>query len=84
MAQFYALCDLGKIRHSYHWHNQRFYYNPITQKLEHIAFDCYAGIEEGIKKLSGYSKKINQITTVNIFQNKFLTTKNSLNIINII
>ena len=58
MAQFYALCDLGKIRHSYHWHNQRFYYNPITQKLEHIAFDCYAGIEEGIKDvIYGYSKK---------------------------
>lgn len=58
MAKFYALCDLGKIRHSYHWHNQRFYIDPISKKLEHIAFDCYAGIEEGINDvIYGYSNK---------------------------
>ena len=57
-AKLYALYDIGKIRHSYHWHNQRFYYNPIANKLEHIAFDCYAGIEEGIKDIIyGYSNK---------------------------
>ena len=47
-AKLYALYDIGKIRHSYHWHNQRFYYNPKSNNLEHIAFDCYAGVEEGI------------------------------------
>ena len=58
-AKLYALYDIGKIRHSYHWHNQRFYYNPKTHKLEHIAFDCYAGIEEGIEDIIyGYSDKI--------------------------
>ena len=57
-AKIYALYDLGKIRHSYHWHNQRFYYNPVNNKLEHIAFDCYAGIEEGIQDvIYGYSEK---------------------------
>ena len=57
-AKLYALYDLGKIRHSYHWHNQRFYYNPKSNNLEHIAFDCYAGIEEGIKDIIyGYSNK---------------------------
>jgi hypothetical protein len=57
-AKLYALYDIGKIRHSYHWHNQRFYYNPKANKLEHIAFDCYAGIEEGIKDIIyGYSNK---------------------------
>ena len=57
-AKLYALYDIGKIRHSYHWHNQRFYYNPKENKLEHIAFDCYAGIEEGIKDIIyGYSNK---------------------------
>jgi len=57
-AKLYALCDIGKIRHSYHWHNQRFYYNSKANKLEHIAFDCYAGIEEGIKDIIyGYSNK---------------------------
>ena len=55
-AKLYALYDIGKIRHSYHWHNQRFYYNPKAHKLEHIAFDCYAGIEEGIEDvIYGYS-----------------------------
>jgi hypothetical protein len=58
IAKLYALYDIGKIRHSYHWHNQRFYYNPKENKLEHIAFDCYAGIEEGIKDIIyGYTKK---------------------------
>jgi hypothetical protein len=57
-AKIYAIYDIGKIRHSYHWHNQRFYYNPKVNKLEHIAFDCYAGIEEGIKDvIYGYSEK---------------------------
>jgi len=57
-AKLYALYDIGKIRHSYHWHNQRFYYNTKRHKLEHIAFDCYAGIEEGIKDvIYGYSDK---------------------------
>tara|TARA_B100000768_G_scaffold180721_1_gene201440 strand:- start:9171 stop:11162 length:1992 start_codon:yes stop_codon:yes gene_type:complete len=55
-AKLYALYDIGKIRHSYHWHNQRFYYNPKENELEHIAFDCYAGIEEGIEDIIyGYS-----------------------------
>ena len=63
-AKFYALCDLGKIRHSFHWHNQRFYFNPLTIELEHIAFDCYAGIDEGIKDvIYGYSEK--EITLTN-------------------
>lgn len=57
-AKIYALYDLGKIRHSYHWHNQRFYYNPSSNKLEHIAFDCYAGLDEGIEDIIyGYTTK---------------------------
>ena len=51
VARYFALCDLGRVRHSLHWHNQRFYFNPITNKLEHIGFDCFAGIEEGEKDI---------------------------------
>ena len=40
---------LARVRHSYHWHNQRFYYNYEKKKLEFIAYDCYAGIDEGIE-----------------------------------
>jgi len=58
-AKLYALYDIGKIRHSYHWHNQRFYYNPKSNILEHVAFDCYAGVEEGINDvIYGYSEKV--------------------------
>ena len=48
-ALFFALNDLGKVRHSYHWHNQRLYFNTSNKKLEFIAYDCYAGIDEGIE-----------------------------------
>lgn len=39
IATYYALMDLGNIHHSLAWHNRRFYYNPITTKLEHVGFD---------------------------------------------
>ena len=46
MAKYYALNDIGGLRHSFNWHNQRFYYDPISERLEHIAFDCYGVINE--------------------------------------
>lgn len=39
IATYYALMDLGNVNHSLAWHNRRFYYNPVTTKLEHIGFD---------------------------------------------
>lgn len=46
MATFFAVCELLGARHgSGRWHNLRFYYNPITAKLEPIAFDGDAGKE---------------------------------------
>lgn len=42
-ARFYALNDLVNAMHGLAWHNQRFYYNPVTAKLEQIGFD---GFEE--------------------------------------
>ena len=39
IATYYALMDLGNIHHSLAWHNRRFYYNPVTAKLEHVGFD---------------------------------------------
>ncbi|NOY94820.1 MAG: hypothetical protein GXO81_00300 [Chlorobi bacterium] len=46
LARYYALVDITKAYHGFTWHNQRFYYNPITCLLEPIAFDCY--IEGGV------------------------------------
>ncbi len=41
MAKYYAICDAMNAYHGIAWHNQRFYYNPVTSKLEPIAFDGF-------------------------------------------
>lgn len=43
-AKYYALMDLGNIHHSLAWHNRRYYYNPVTTKLEIIGFDMAPAI----------------------------------------
>jgi len=48
LGRYYALIDLTQAYHGFTWHNQRFYYNPVTCLLEPIAFDGY--IETGIYK----------------------------------
>lgn len=39
LAKYYVLLDLCGGYHASAWHNRRFYFNPITQKLEHIVYD---------------------------------------------
>ncbi|MEM7369181.1 MAG: right-handed parallel beta-helix repeat-containing protein [Bacteroidota bacterium] len=41
LAKFYALTDLSRAYHGLVWHNQRFYFNPITNKLEPIGYDGF-------------------------------------------
>jgi len=41
LARLYALSDIGHVWHSLRWHNERFYYNPVSSKLELIGYDCY-------------------------------------------
>lgn len=75
-AKLYALYDIGKIRHSYHWHNQRFYYNPRIHTLEHIAFDCYAGIEEGIEDvIYGYSDSVSSYFKMTFLSKQFFNNE---------
>ena len=40
-AKFIALSDVLNGKHGLIWHNQRFYINPLTNKLEPIAYDCF-------------------------------------------
>lgn len=42
-AKQYALIDLFAAYHSLIWHNRRYYFNPITQKLEPVVFDGFSG-----------------------------------------
>jgi len=42
LATYYAMLELTQARHGMFWHNQRYYYNPVIDKLEPIAFDGYS------------------------------------------
>jgi len=39
MGRYFALTDLWRACHGVWWHNWRFYYNPVTGRLEPVAFD---------------------------------------------
>ncbi len=40
MGRFLAVAELWGAYHSIRWHNQRYYLNPLTMKLEPIGFDA--------------------------------------------
>jgi CotH kinase protein len=42
LAKFQVLCDISTGVHASAWHNRRFYFNPVTQKLEVILYDLMA------------------------------------------
>ncbi|MBN1177701.1 MAG: CotH kinase family protein [Anaerolineae bacterium] len=41
MGRFLALNDLWNAQHGLIWHNLRYYYNPVTARLEPIGFDAH-------------------------------------------
>jgi hypothetical protein len=41
LARYFAVADLLQGYHGIVWHNQRFYYNPLTDLLEPIGFDGF-------------------------------------------
>ena len=41
MAKYYAITDVMQAYHGMIWHNQRFYYNPTSSKIEPIGFDGF-------------------------------------------
>ncbi len=50
LTKYYAIMDICQAYHGFTWHNQRFYYNPVTSKLEPIGFDGYG---DHLVKFSG-------------------------------
>lgn len=50
MAKFLAITDVHEAYHSTRWHNQRFYYNPVSAVLEPIGFDGYGEVKHPIGK----------------------------------
>lgn len=57
MASYFAVVDLMGALHALSWHNLRFYYNPISSRLEPIGFDGNAGTRtvylNGLRKGAG-------------------------------
>ena len=43
MGRFLAVAEMWGAWHVLRWHNIRFYVNPVTLKLEPIAFDANTG-----------------------------------------
>jgi hypothetical protein len=43
LARYFAIVDLLGAQHAALWHNARFYYNPVTSRLEIIGFDADSG-----------------------------------------
>ena len=41
MAKYFAIVDLMQAHHSTAWHNMRFYFNPVLNKLEPVGFDGF-------------------------------------------
>ena len=39
LAKYHVIIDLVGGVHAMAWHNRRFYYNPITEQIEHILYD---------------------------------------------
>ncbi len=45
LAKYFAILDVANVHHALAWHNFRFYYNPVTAKLELIGFDMQPALE---------------------------------------
>jgi hypothetical protein len=52
LARYYVIADITGGYHGIAWHNQRYYYNPVTGKLEPIGFDGFGevGLRDVFKK----------------------------------
>lgn len=77
MAKYFAICDIMAAYHGIAWHNQRFYYNPVTSKLEPIGFDGFSSGHEMTwmgRKFMGqgiYNEKFKDNSILNIiFKNE--------------
>lgn len=62
LAKYYAINDLMYAYHGLTWHNQRFYFNPVINKLEPIGFDGFGDhpTSYGTEPFIGYKVKKEQ------------------------
>ena len=69
-SKFMAISDVLGGQHGHIWHNYRFYYNPITSKLEPIAFDNNAGTK--ITTILAFGNNIKTFFDDPIFFEKYI------------
>lgn len=55
LAKYFTLVDLLGAEHGSRWHNIRFYFNPVTSKLEPVSFDLFGGTPTKALSISGIS-----------------------------
>ena len=67
-AKYLATADIFSACHGNTWHNMRYYYNPLTAKLEPIPFD-----EEPLYGLCQSASKKNDVLINPLFENKEFT-----------
>lgn len=70
LATFYSLINIGRTWHSMRWHNERYYYDPLSSKMEIIAYDCYTAVYLDDLNIALTPEVIE--TTVNFDYDKYL------------
>ena len=75
LAAYYAVTDVMAAYHGVVWHNQRFYYNPVLDRLEPIGFDGYGGppARRSVFLAEGYTNP-RQLNSGRLYQSLFLDT----------
>lgn len=72
-ARYLALTDVLNAKHGLIWHNQRYYMNPVTRRLEPIAFDCFTSLDQMSKDVAlvgtGWTAKNSYNTTEALLSN---------------
>ena len=85
LAKYNAICNLLGANHALIWHNYRFYYNPISAKLEPIGFDAlpifkewyfytFKNAHKDPAYIKAYAEALVEVTT-DEYVNKLLTWK---------
>ena len=73
LAKYYAITDILQAYHGLFWINQRFYYNPVTTKLEPIGYDGFSHAPNWVKRpFFAYPTYQNDVSMLPFFKNLFL------------
>ena len=73
LAKYYAITDILQAYHGLFWINQRFYYNPVTTKLEPIGYDGFSHAPNWVKRpFFAYATYQNDVSMLPFFKNLFL------------